>query len=65
MQIGVYVYNRIAANLHLVICCLKMELLNGRSIGRCIVFGKIPHIRTKLYSQHFLGYFGKQIQIVI
>ena len=59
VQIGVYVYNRITADFYLVVRCLKMELLDGGSVGRCVVFGEISDVGSNLYSQHLLGYFGK------
>ena len=65
VQIGVYVYNRITADFYLVVRCLKMELLDGGSVGGCVVFGEISDVGSNLYSQHLLGYFGKQVQVMV
>ena len=55
MQVGIDIHYRIAADFYLVIFRLQMELLNGRRVSRCIVFGKVSHISTQLHGKYLFS----------
>ena len=55
VQVGIYVYDGVTAYFYLGVRCLKMELLDGGSVGGCVVFGEISDVGSNLYSQHLLG----------
>ena len=55
VQIGINIHYRIAADFYLVIFGLQMELLNGRCVSRCMVFGKVTDISTQLYGKYLFS----------
>ena len=62
----IYIDDRITANLYLVVVFrLQVELLDGGSICRSIIFGEIAYVGSQLYVKHFLSQCCLDIEVMV
>lgn len=65
LQVGIDVDYRVSSDFHLIVCGLQVELLDGRRVGRGIVFTEVAYIGSQLDGQHLFSYLGQQVKVVV